>query len=138
MATDWKERGARILGQIESAIKPLMEDAMLSLKQRTLAGRSVDGSAFKPYSPEYAKFREKKGRQAGNVDLFFTGKMQSAMTVEVKNEGAAVSGIIKFTDSTEARKAKALDEERKFFSLNDAEVATIRNGIRSSIKNNGE
>jgi len=36
----------------------------------------ADGKAFKPYTPEYQKYREKKGRSAA-VNLTYTGRMMS-------------------------------------------------------------
>lgn len=51
--------------------------------QRSQRGVDVNGSPFVAYSPKYAKFREKKGRNATPVDLTFTGLMNKSMTVTV-------------------------------------------------------
>lgn len=48
--------------------------ALVQLRVQS-SGRSYTGTPFAPYSPAYSLTRQRKGRQAGYVDLTDTGRM---------------------------------------------------------------
>jgi hypothetical protein len=95
---------------------------------RTKSGLGVKG-AFKPYSPKYAIFRTKSGRQSNNVDLNFTGSMLNAMTAR-KGRGFAEIG---FTRAYESKKAYYNNKDRYFFGFNATEKKKITTFIRRRV-----
>jgi hypothetical protein len=97
------------------------------IEKRTAAGKGVDGSEFVPYSPQYRLFREKTGHPTSKVNLFYTGSMMSAMTVEAKEDEARIY----FLNSTDRRgvpnpaKAFYLDQDRHFFGMSQEDVEGV-------------
>lgn len=112
------------------------EYAIVKIQQRTLAGKDADGIAFRPYSPKYKLFREKKGRQSGTVNLFFHGDMFNAMTYRSN----ATSTILFFANTSDRdgtknpKKAFFLQQKRKFFALSKEDIDGIMNIARRYVR----
>lgn len=83
------------------------------IKKRTNAGRGIE-RLFKRYTPKYAAFRQKKGRQVSPVNLQFTGRMLGAMQAFGHRGYAEIS----FTRAEEAKKAYFNNQKRPFFGFN--------------------
>lgn len=97
------------------------EFAIFQILNRTARGVDVNNTAFKPYSPKYALFREEKGLPTDHVDLFFTGMMLSSMTYEATRKKVRIffQNITDRSDTPVPVKAYFLNEQRQFFSIND-------------------
>lgn len=100
---------------------------MTRIKERTLAGRDVEGNPFAPYSARYAFFRQKKGRPIDKVDLFFTGSMQSSMTHEATQDSVRVFFMPTQDRSGASNPAKAfwLNKKRRFFAISEQDRKDI-------------
>lgn len=101
--------------QLDTALYATAQYGENIILDRTKRGIGVNG-AFQPYSPKYAEFRRKKGRN-NRVDLNFTGQMLGSMTA-TKNRGYAE---IRFSRSTESKKAYFNNKRREFFGFNKDE-----------------
>lgn len=99
--------------------------ALTQIRADTTAGRDVDGRTFEPYSPEYADFRKKKGRQSFPPDLTFTGNMLKSIFMTVTVFPTQIIGRLFFPSDTEASKARANNKRREFFALSLDRVQKI-------------
>ncbi len=108
-----------------------------SIKVRTLAGIDVKERPFKPYSPQYAFFRRKKGLQVDHVDLFFTGSMLNALTYEsdVGDKSVKVFFMPGRDKSGMQNAAKAfyLQQTRQFFGATKDDIAAMTKIYRDHI-----
>lgn len=68
---------ADINGQAgQTVLVQTASDALALIRKRIQeTGVNADGSAYKPYSKSYAKYRKERGRQIGFVDFTFSGRM---------------------------------------------------------------
>jgi hypothetical protein len=120
-------------GQAEENVfsKSLMSEiatrVIFWIQRRTSSGVDATGRRFKPYTPQYKLFREKRGRSGDTVNLFFTGSMMSSMTFSATDRESKV-----FFQSTTDRsgtsnplKAFALNKDRLFFALSTQEQEEI-------------
>ncbi len=92
---------------------------------RTLKGESVNGGAFKEYSPEYKNQRAKKGRSL-TPNLSWSGRMLSSITHKILSKTKV---MLTFSRGEEGKKAYFNDQTRPFFSLNQQEMATINEKV---------
>ncbi len=93
------------------------------MHRRIRTGKNVDGSPFKAYTKEYAKWKIKKGRKAGGKDwLTFSGQMLAAHIITWADSERFTLG---FTYATEALKAwvNQVKYKRYFIGLTEAEEA---------------
>ncbi len=90
---------------LSDSIEDIMLDAMdttamdsIALLQRRIQEEGVDsdGNAWRPYSDEYEKYKEKKGK-AGNglVNFTFTGRMMNNIGIVSKVKGQIVSVTVR-------------------------------------------
>ena len=127
----------------ESLGKQLMGDIgmflMTRVKTRTAAGIDVDGAPFTPYTAKYAFFRQSKGRPIDKVDLFFTGSMMSAMTMEETKDQVRVffMGTQDRTGMSNPAKAFYLNEKRKFFAISDQDRVDIGSLVLDTLREGG-
>ena len=120
-----------LLNKLEKELPAKVDNALYATAQlanqmildRTEKGRSVTGAYFKRYSPKYAMFRAKKGRQVSPVNLNFTGKMLSSMAA-FKGRGKAT---IKFSRAEENKKAyhNHFTNGRPFFGISKPELKRL-------------
>lgn len=127
------ERIQRKLTLLQSSIfsRALMTEiglfAMTRIKTRTVEGKDVDGTPFKPYSPRYAMFRQEYGHPINKVNLTFTGSMLSSMTFNPDADRVQLY-FLNTTDERGGRnpeKAFFLNEERRFFALSREDIEDI-------------
>jgi hypothetical protein len=112
------------VAQLKKEIPTKLDNALLRtatqgnaiIKRRTNQGQGIE-KRFAPYTPKYAAFRRKEGRQVSPVNLQFKGNMLSAMQA-FKGRGEAK---IAFTRSVEAKKAYFNNRKRPFFGVNNTE-----------------
>lgn len=97
------------------------EMVIARILNRTMKGIDVNNTAFKPYSPKYAAFREELGLPVSKVDLKVTGMMLSAMTYQANRDEIRIffQNITDSSDTSIPMKAYFLDEERNFFAMNE-------------------
>ena len=100
--------------KIDRALTIVASEGARNIVDRGNKGRGYKGT-FAPYSPAYAKFRQKKGRQANPVDLNFTGQMWGSLTSGLKTSGTA---SIFFADALGNKKAYFNNKKRPFFGFN--------------------
>ncbi len=62
-----------------------MQRQRTRIVQRMDRGIDADGQPFAPYSPAYAKKRDKSGRNVSPVDLTWSGRMRNSMQVSADN-----------------------------------------------------
>ena len=112
--------GKQLMGEVGMFV-------MTRIKERTAKGVDVGGSSFKPYSAQYAFFRESKGRPTDKVDLFFTGSMMSAMTPDASESRVRVFFLPTQDRSGSSNPAKAfyLNQKREFFALSPQDKREI-------------
>lgn len=103
------------------------------IKVRTRSGVDVRGSAFKPYSPAYAKRRQKAGRGT-TPDLTFTGAMLGSIKSEVKETPEGIEGSIFFSSPNEQKKVEGNSRYREFFGLSEEQKTRIENIVNNEIK----
>lgn len=94
-----------------------------SIEARTMKGKDVDGKAFTPYSPGYAKRRSEAGHPVDKVNLFFSGLMLNALFHDAGSDRVQVY-FLPTTDKSNVSsptKAYFLNEDRHFFGISDKE-----------------
>lgn len=100
---------------------------------RTSRGVDADGQQFEPYSPGYAKRKDKAGGRIDQVDLYGVEHhphMLNAMLGRVSPDGFEVG----FYDE-EATRAEAIDKglghlpERGFFRANEQDVTDVKEAM---------
>lgn len=126
--------------------------AKLFIVSRTLRGVDVDENPFKPYSERYRRFRQNpkirgkkyeniSARPVSKVDLFFTGRMQGALTHAIEDNETV---RLFFDDAGDPDNKPSLRAhghhfgskilpQRKFFSLNEKELDAIAKEIEEDI-----
>ena len=121
--------GKRLMGDVGFFV-------MTRIKQRTAKGLDVGGSPFDPYSAKYAFFRESKGRPVDKVDLFFTGSMMSAMTLEASETMVRIFFMPSNDRKGSSNPAKAfyLNQKREFFSLSPQDQKEISTLVLSEFR----
>ncbi|MBI5885370.1 MAG: phage virion morphogenesis protein [Deltaproteobacteria bacterium] len=124
----------------------ILEKAAAGLKERilerTALGRDVDGEAFAPYSPRYAKRRARAGKDAKLVTLRSSGAMLDSITTQARQTEVSLG----FNPSKEALKASRLQAagvgdkriKRRFFVVSEDDrawvVRTVAGGVKEKIK----
>tara|TARA_R100000541_G_scaffold42747_2_gene50041 strand:- start:638 stop:1060 length:423 start_codon:yes stop_codon:yes gene_type:complete len=86
------------------------------IQDRTAKGQSYKGGAFKPYSEQYAVFRQKIGAQQ-QPNLEVSGRMLGAMTSKANHKQAEIF----FRGAEESRKASQNEKTRPFFGFSRME-----------------
>ena len=104
------------------------------LKLRTRSGTSVDGGAFKPYTPAYAKRRAKAGRSVSPPDLTFTGAMLGSIKTEVKDTPEGAEASVFFGSPNEQKKAEGNSRYRNFFGFSKEQLTRIEQLVINAIK----
>lgn len=113
------------LDKIEHEFEQVLADEATRMVLRTRQGKDVDGNSFAPYTPQYAKFRAKRGRRSTPVDLTFAGNMLAAITTKFERTRDKIVGRIFFNSAREATKARGNQEKRPFFGLSDEQVKRV-------------
>lgn len=82
-AEEWLANFADIRSSIRRAVKDVGDDAVHSIRRRTIAGRDITGKSFKDYA-EFTQKRKRTGPQP--VTLVQTGQMLRALRATAKRE----------------------------------------------------
>lgn len=108
------------------------EIAIEQIKNRTLDGKTINGSKFKRYSKAYADF---KGVTRDSVDLFLEGDMLdsldykdngSKIEIEVKGDLQTKKGYNHFVGDTVPK--------RPWFGLTDSEAREIADAVKEVVE----
>lgn len=108
-------------GIVQKAMDRTVANASNKLVDRTQSGEGVYGQ-MKPYTAQYAKYRQRSGRQTRFVDLNFTGRMMGSITPFIsKIFGNRVEGEIRPARAEESKKVFYTNIQRKWWGLNNQE-----------------
>lgn len=90
-----RQAKAELEQQRKSFALKMALDGLALLKQR-IQGRGLnsEGSRFKPYTKEYAKYgRQEKGYQSNYVDFTRTGRLFASIVAKVVNDGKGKTAV---------------------------------------------
>jgi hypothetical protein len=98
------------------------------IHKRTLAGDDADEKKFKKYSDNYAKYRQKKGRQFMTPNLTFSGRMLASMGRGIRaTKNRATITLL----GRQGFKADSLERGgREFFSLSRKRQKAIEERVK--------
>lgn len=113
----FKRLGSQFSKDIAKGLAATAERGIGVILDRTAKGRGYK-APFPAYTPQYAKFRAKKGRST-SPDLNFSGKMTGSMRSKVN--APELTAEIYFSRAAEAKKAVANNRKRPFFGFNNIE-----------------
>lgn len=100
-------------------------NASNELVDRVQSGGGLAGM-MRPYSDSYARYRQKKGRQANFVDLNFTGNMLGSITpFKSKIYGRRIESEIRPARAAEKKKVFYTDKQRKWWGLSSMEQSEV-------------
>lgn len=127
------EKKRRLLENLKARMSRAIQKSEREIIKRTQSGKEINGAAFKPYSPEYKKQKNSRGKKRRQdalgrgdvVNLTLTGNMLQAITHTVDVEGNAVIGKIYFNGEFEAKKARWNMVKRPFFGLSKSQMKYI-------------
>jgi hypothetical protein len=102
-----------------------------NIKARTQAGRDIYDRQMPRYTPAYAKFRAKKGRDATRRNLLFRGHMMRGMFA-VPNGDMRI--VIKFTDPMQRIKARANHEIAPWFGVSEDDFQKLSQWLRDRLR----
>ncbi len=88
---------------------------------RTLKGKDIKNSSFKPYSKQYADYKQSKGK-GKTVNLTNTGAMLQAISNKKIPNGIRFY----FSASAETKKAAWNNKLRKFFGVDKGQVKYLK------------
>ena len=125
-----KKADEGIQNQIDNALEIIAMEGARNIVQRGNKGKGYAGS-FKPYSPAYAKFRQKKGRGVRPVDLNFTGQMWAALKGDRVKRGLAE---ISFIGKEANTKGYFNNQKRPFFGFNNKDIRKFVKFFEKQIK----
>jgi len=106
--------------QLERALGRVAQGHINDMLKRVDRGVGLSGG-FKPYHPEYAKYRAEKGRSVSPVNLQFTGQMVG----DVTSKSSPKKAVISFGTEKGRLKAVATNKQRPWFGVNDSEQKQI-------------
>jgi hypothetical protein len=124
-----KKLGRDLPKQIDKALGIVASEGARNIQDRGLRGKGYKGS-FEQYSPAYAKFRQKKGRNVYPVDLNFTGKMWAGLS---SRNGSGFAEIY-FSNADANRKAYFNNKKRPFFGFNSSDKKKLMRFFEKQIK----
>jgi len=113
----FKKLGSQFSKDIVKGLAATAQRGQNMILDRTAKGKGYKGR-FPAYTPQYARFRAKKGRST-TPDLNFTGKMTGSMRSKVN--APELTSEIYFSRATEAKKAIHNNRKRPFFGFNARE-----------------
>ena len=113
----------------ERALGRAASGHILDMLKRVDSGVGLSGR-FKPYHPEYAKYRAKKGRGTNVVNLQFKGEMLKDVTLKTTSPTKAVVG---FVQEIERKKAMGTHKQRPWFGVNNHEEKQILSRFKREI-----
>lgn len=115
--------------QVLELVDRTIQAEVTHLKERTQAGRSYEGRAYKKYSVKYAEVRRKSGRNVTSDFLRYTGDLMRSIQSKVERVGKEIVATIFIADKRQEQKARANEETRPFFGLDREQKDRIYNLI---------
>lgn len=110
----------------EQLQKQIAETIIADIKDRTARHLDVNEHPFKPYTPKYKQWKQKKGLSI-LPDLKVTGKLLNSLTVKK-------TGIITTVESTdEPGKVEGVSKLRQFIGIPDKTRQKISDIVRSFV-----
>ena len=109
------------------------------IRTKTAKGIDINSSRFAPYSTSYLKKLNREGKKTA-VDLFYTGRMLSALTPSGKTVRKTGKHKITLGFSNAQMRQRALfnqvlnEPKRVFFGFNDRTEKIIQNTFNKFIK----
>ena len=109
------------------------------IRTKTAKGIDINSSRFAPYSSSYLKKLNREGKKTA-VDLFYTGRMLSALTPSGKTVRKTGKHKITLGFSNAQMRQRALfnqvlnEPKRVFFGFNDRTEKIIQNTFNKFIK----
>jgi len=109
------------------------------IRTKTQKGIDFRGRKFAPYSEGYLKKLQREGKRT-NVDLFYTGRMLSALTPSSKTVKKSGKNKISISFSNSQMNQRALfnqvlnQPKREFFGFNDRTEKIISNQFNKFVK----
>lgn len=116
--------------KIDKALEIVASEGARNIIQRGNRGKGYLGR-FAPYSPAYAKIRQKKGRQVNYVDLNDTGQMWNSLSSGMEKRGVAK---IYFADALGNKKAYFNNKKRPFFGFSQKDKKALFKFFQAQIK----
>lgn len=77
--------------------------ALVKLRIQT-RGEKAEGGAFLPYTPDYAKQRQKAGYQVGFVDFTRTGRLMASISPRIQSSDIFSATVVIEPDNDEGKK----------------------------------
>lgn len=109
---------------VDGRIDKLRKEALnieTGIITRTQKGKDVKQSSFKPYSRQYSRYKQKKGR-GKEVNLSYTGAMLQAISSKKITNGLRFY----FNASAETKKAFWNQKKRKFFGVDKLQIKYLK------------
>ena len=138
-----KKRYSRIQRKFKSIIQKGLLQAGFQLldiiRTKTAKGIDVNSRKFAPYSSSYLKRLNREGKKTA-VDLFYTGRMLSALTPSNRTVKKTGKNKITLGFSNAEMRQRALfnqvlnEPKRVFFGFNDRTEKIIQNTFNKFIK----
>ena len=138
---------ARKFKQFQSKIPRAIDKGLLQagfqlvdiIRTKTAKGVDFKSRPFAPYSEGYLKKLQREGKRT-NVDLFYTGRMLSALTPSSKTVKKSGKNKISISFSNSQMNQRALfnqvlnEPKREFFGFNDRTEKIISNQFNKFVK----
>jgi hypothetical protein len=100
-----KQAKAELIANREADALRIAFDQIALVKLRIQrSGQNSDGGSFLPYTPAYAKQRQKAGYQVGFVDLTRTGRLFASISPRVESSNIFSATIVIEPDNDEGKK----------------------------------
>lgn len=117
--------------EARTIIQGLGQLQVANIKLRVESGRDIYDRQMPRYTPPYARFRKKKGRNATRRNLTFRGHMLRGM-FSVPNGELRI--VIKFTDPTQRIKARANHEIAPWFGVSEDDFLKLSRWLRDRLR----
>lgn len=127
---DFKDIEKEARSGIRKVLEVSVLDEVTRMVRRTQRGTDINGSAFAPYTPQYAAYRERHNRRTDIVDLTFNGTMLGALIHRIEETPKGVTMEVFFFSEKEALKAAGNQRKREFFGFSDEQVTRIEGKVR--------
>lgn len=124
-----------IYPQLVEALNAAAANGVVLMKMRIQEGKGLDGQAMKPYSKEYAKRRQAKGRQTAKRDLSMTGQMVGGIhSTDATVEGTTIKASVAIAGARNRELALYHQKREPFFGYSPADEATIVASLEKKIQ----
>lgn len=95
---DWKAKGDALQKAASTGLELGLQRIIADLKNNFASGKGSDGSTLKPYSKQYARYRELKRKRTDIVDFTLTRGLLRSIASRVDQRGKKLIGSV-FTPS---------------------------------------